>query len=124
MKLTKEQLYYHREFNYKTLDNNGKLNLSGINTFNILGNDTVRVLEIPSHIERVEIEIVDIWSLFTAIDRDDKCHGFPQLKKLILPQKFRELIIKHWYYSYDKFTIQQNGSMIYNGNLTFEIVFK
>lgn len=120
MKLTKEQLYYHREFNYKTNDNNGKLNLSGINTFNILGNDTVRVLEIPSHIERVEIEIVDIYSLFTAIDE------FPQLKKLILPQKFRELIIEHWYYSYDKykFTIQQNGSMIYNGNLTFEIVFK
>ena len=114
MKLTKEQLYY-RKYDGKVEE------LWGINFFNILGSDTVRVLEIPSHVERIEIESIDVYGLFTSIDSRE----FPQLKKLILPQKFRELIIKHWYYSYDKFTIQQNGFMIYNGlYITFEIVFK
>lgn len=114
MKLTKEQLYY-RKYDGKVEE------LWGINMFNIFGSDTIRVLEIPSHVERTEIESIDVSSLFRSIDSRD----FPQLKKLILPQKFRELIIKNWYYSYGNFTIQQNGSMIYNGvYITFEIVFK
>jgi hypothetical protein len=114
MKLTKEQLYY--------LKYDGKVEeLWGINFFNILGSDTVRVLEIPSHVERIEIESINVYGLFTSIDNSRE---FPQLKKLILPQKFRELIINGRDRTYGKFTIQQNGSMIYNGNLTFEIVFK
>jgi hypothetical protein len=117
MKLTKEQLMYHKNYDGKIEE------LSGIYNTLILGRDTVRVLEIPSHIERVEIESIDVYSLFNDIDSGG--YGFPQLKKLILPQKFRELIIKDGYYRYGgNFTIQQNGSMIYNGNLTFEIVFK
>lgn len=119
MKLTKEQLKYCKAYN-------GKLELLGIfNTFILGHHDTIRVLEIPSHIERVEIESINVGILFADIDQDNKYFGFPKLKKLILPQKFRELIIKNRYYCYGgNFTIQQNGSMIYNGNLTFEIVFK